>query len=206
MSPLSTRRTPYGASRLVHAMSDWWVKTRRVPSRESGDVRIYGHTTTAMHGNSAIVRPLPRALSISLCVSLCLRLCPTGDDLIRICFFLTNITGKKKRMLTKLSRFLTRFFEILKGHVFDATIHSFFFPGPDSILTFTFIEKNVLKTDSKSRWFLTKRHNDLRKKESLYFCHYSLFFLCSLGTAPTPPLPHRQSTRTSETISSSWQR
>ena len=46
---LATRRTPRGASRLVHAMSAWLVKTRRAPSRHSRDARVYGHTTTAMH-------------------------------------------------------------------------------------------------------------------------------------------------------------
>ena len=36
-----TRRTPHGASRLVHAMSDWSVKTRRAPSRHCRDARVY---------------------------------------------------------------------------------------------------------------------------------------------------------------------
>ena len=46
----ATRRTPpHGASRLVQAMSAWWVKTQRAPSRHSRDARVYGHTTTAMH-------------------------------------------------------------------------------------------------------------------------------------------------------------
>ena len=44
-----TRRTRHGASRLVHAMSAWLVKTRRAPSRHSKDARAYGHTTTALH-------------------------------------------------------------------------------------------------------------------------------------------------------------
>ena len=44
-----TRRTPHRASRLVQAMSAWLVKTRRASSRHSGDARVYGQTTTAMH-------------------------------------------------------------------------------------------------------------------------------------------------------------
>ena len=47
-----TRRTPHGGLRLVHAMSVWWVKTRRAPSWHSRDTRVYGHTTTAMHDMS----------------------------------------------------------------------------------------------------------------------------------------------------------
>ena len=40
----ATRRTPHGASRLVQAMSAWFVKTRRAPSRHnSRDARVYGH-------------------------------------------------------------------------------------------------------------------------------------------------------------------
>ena len=38
-----------GASRLVHAISAWSVKTRHAPSRHSRDARGYGHMTTAMH-------------------------------------------------------------------------------------------------------------------------------------------------------------
>ena len=45
----ATRRTPYGASRLVQALSAWLMKTRRAPSRHSRDARVYGHKTTAMH-------------------------------------------------------------------------------------------------------------------------------------------------------------
>ena len=45
----ATRRTPYGALRLVQAMPAWLVKTRRAPSRHSRDARVYGHSTTAMH-------------------------------------------------------------------------------------------------------------------------------------------------------------
>ena len=45
----ATRRTPHGTSRLVQAFSAWLVKTRLAPSRHSGDARVYGHTTTAMH-------------------------------------------------------------------------------------------------------------------------------------------------------------
>ena len=47
----ATRPTPHGASRLVQAMSAWSVKTRRAPSRYCSDVKVYGHTTTAMHDN-----------------------------------------------------------------------------------------------------------------------------------------------------------
>ena len=39
----ATCRTPHGASRLVHAMSAWSVKTRRAPSRHCRDARVYGH-------------------------------------------------------------------------------------------------------------------------------------------------------------------
>ena len=45
----ATRRTPHGASRLVQAISAWLMKTRRTPSRQSRDARVYGHTNTAMH-------------------------------------------------------------------------------------------------------------------------------------------------------------
>ena len=45
----ATRRAPYGASRLVQAMSAWSVKTRRAPSRHSRDATVYGHATTVMH-------------------------------------------------------------------------------------------------------------------------------------------------------------
>ena len=57
----ATRRTPRGASRLVQAMSAWFVKTRRAPSRHSRDARVCGHTTTAMHKLSA-ASPPPKAL------------------------------------------------------------------------------------------------------------------------------------------------
>ena len=36
------RRTPHGASRSVHAMSAWSVKTRRAPSQHCRDVRVNG--------------------------------------------------------------------------------------------------------------------------------------------------------------------
>ena len=48
----ATRRTPYGASRLVQAMSFCSATTRRAPSRHYRDARVYGHTTTAMHDMS----------------------------------------------------------------------------------------------------------------------------------------------------------
>ena len=56
----ATRRTPDGASCLVLAMpAAWSVKTRRAPSRQCRDARVYGHTTTAMHDNE--FTPLPSA-------------------------------------------------------------------------------------------------------------------------------------------------
>ena len=54
----ATRRTPHGASRLVHAMSVWSVKTRHAPSRHCRDARVYGHTTTAMN-EIEYTRPSP---------------------------------------------------------------------------------------------------------------------------------------------------
>ena len=45
----ATRRTPLGASRLAHAMSDWLRKIRRAPSPHGRDAMVYGHTTTATH-------------------------------------------------------------------------------------------------------------------------------------------------------------
>ena len=42
------RRRPHCASGLGQAMSAWWVKTRRAPSRHCGNARVYGHTTKAM--------------------------------------------------------------------------------------------------------------------------------------------------------------
>ena len=47
----ATRRTPHGASRLVQAKAAWSVKTLRALSWHCRDVRVYGHTTAAMHGN-----------------------------------------------------------------------------------------------------------------------------------------------------------
>ena len=45
----ATRRTPHVASRLVHAMSSWSMKTRCAPSRCCRDARVNGHMTTVMH-------------------------------------------------------------------------------------------------------------------------------------------------------------
>ena len=59
-----TRRTPHGVSRLVQAMSAWLVKTRRAPSRYSRDVRVYGHTTTAMHKLTTPPPLLPRPVPL----------------------------------------------------------------------------------------------------------------------------------------------
>ena len=44
-----SRRTPHGASRLVHAESAWSIKTRHAPSRRRRDAMAYGHTTMSMH-------------------------------------------------------------------------------------------------------------------------------------------------------------
>ena len=44
----------HGASRLVHAMPAWSVKTRRAPSRHCRDARVYDHTTTAMHDDMSM--------------------------------------------------------------------------------------------------------------------------------------------------------
>ena len=48
----ATRPTPHVALRLVQAMSAWLVTTRLAPSRLCRDAKVYGHTTTAMHGIS----------------------------------------------------------------------------------------------------------------------------------------------------------
>ena len=48
----ATRRTPYGASCLVHAMSAWSVETRRAPPRHCMDARVNGLKTTATQGKS----------------------------------------------------------------------------------------------------------------------------------------------------------
>ena len=72
------RRTPHGASCLVHAMCIWSMATRRAPSRRSKDARFIGlNTTTSInwvhptfpffvvapqtHGNSRLssIRPCP---------------------------------------------------------------------------------------------------------------------------------------------------
>ena len=48
----AARRTSYGASRLVQAISAWSAKTGRTPSWHRRDTRVYGHTTTAVHDTS----------------------------------------------------------------------------------------------------------------------------------------------------------
>ena len=48
----ATHRTPHGASRLAQAMPAWSMKYQRAPSRHCSDVRVYGHTTSAMHDTS----------------------------------------------------------------------------------------------------------------------------------------------------------
>ena len=55
----ATRPTPHGAPRLGQAMSNWSVKTRRTPSRDCRDARVYGNTTTAMHSLSTPLPPPP---------------------------------------------------------------------------------------------------------------------------------------------------
>ena len=47
-------------ARLVQAMSAWSVKSRRSPSRQSRDARVYGHATTATHEMST---PFPQTVS-----------------------------------------------------------------------------------------------------------------------------------------------
>ena len=48
---------PHGASRLVHAMSAWSAKTRRVQPRRCENVKVYGLKPMAMHEISTL--PLP---------------------------------------------------------------------------------------------------------------------------------------------------
>ena len=56
------RRTPRGASRLVHAMSAWSGKARRAPSRHHRDARVYGLESTVMHAMSTPPLPPPPRL------------------------------------------------------------------------------------------------------------------------------------------------
>ena len=49
LTPSATRRTAYGAQRLVQARSAWAVIARHVPSRHFRDARVYGHAISAMH-------------------------------------------------------------------------------------------------------------------------------------------------------------
>ena len=46
----ATRPAPHDASRLVQEMSAWSGRPLRAPSRHCRDARVYGHTTTVMHG------------------------------------------------------------------------------------------------------------------------------------------------------------
>ena len=55
-----THPTPHGTSRSLQAMPVWSVETRRASSRHSRDAKVYGHTTTAMHG--AEYTPIPPPL------------------------------------------------------------------------------------------------------------------------------------------------
>ena len=59
----ATRRTPQGASRLVHAMPALSVKTRRSPPQHCGDARVNGLKTTAMDEMSTL-SPVPTAACI----------------------------------------------------------------------------------------------------------------------------------------------
>ena len=54
-------RTHHHALRLVQATFAWSVKTRHAPSRHCRDVRVYGHTNTAMHD----MRPPPPPYSLA---------------------------------------------------------------------------------------------------------------------------------------------
>ena len=60
----ATRRTPHGASCLVHAISAWSVKTRRAPSWHCRDARVNSLETTAVHENE--YTPTPPSLLLSL--------------------------------------------------------------------------------------------------------------------------------------------
>ena len=48
----------YGASRLVQATSAWSAKTRRAPSRDCRDAKVYRLATTAMHDDEYTPAPL----------------------------------------------------------------------------------------------------------------------------------------------------
>ena len=45
----STRRTPQGASHLVHAMPAWSLKPQRAPSPHCRDARVYRLEATVIH-------------------------------------------------------------------------------------------------------------------------------------------------------------
>ena len=82
----ATRRTPHGAPCLVLAMSTWPVKSRRALSRHCRDVRVYGHTTTAVHGVSNPPPLGPRSRSL-LCTG------QTG----KYCLLYTSPSPRDKR-------------------------------------------------------------------------------------------------------------
>ena len=45
----ATHRPHHGASRMMHSMFSWSVKTLHAPSRLREDARVYGHMTTTVH-------------------------------------------------------------------------------------------------------------------------------------------------------------
>ena len=79
----ATRRTPPGASRLVHAMSAWSAKTRRAPYRHCKDARVNGFKTTAMHEMSM---PRPRPPPAALSTPAAWALSCVADAFFRRCF------------------------------------------------------------------------------------------------------------------------
>ena len=62
----ATRRKPHGASLLAHAISFWWVKTRRAPSRQRGtpESKVLRLRTclTSVHPLPCSVHPFARFL------------------------------------------------------------------------------------------------------------------------------------------------
>ena len=49
---------PHGASRLVHAMFAWSVKTLRAPPGHNRNAKVYDRTTMTMHGMSTHTLPI----------------------------------------------------------------------------------------------------------------------------------------------------
>ena len=60
------RRTPHGASRLVHSMSSWSVKTRRASPRRFRDARVNGNMTMVMHETSTPPPPPPGRFTLGV--------------------------------------------------------------------------------------------------------------------------------------------